>query len=503
MMEIQRGDLVLEGVTFGGPLEITKGLISGDLVLRGCSTAPGHVTAMAFRSCAITHNLVLDEARVLGTIDLTSTSVGETLSCLGTDLSNPGATTLQADGFQCQGKVIFGKGKNPFSSRGTLRFAHAKLGSGLEIRDSLFLGAQGKALIATGIQSDGDLVIEGGAIAHGELRFTGARIKGDVRVVGSTLLNPSGQAFSMAYAQVMGSVLVGQPSEEDAFKAVGTVAFPGATITGQLSCMNGSYGAEENASQALDVRHAKVGGTFQWLNNRMGLGCLNWGGMEVGSLADELTESNYPPGRYDLSGFTYGELAAQVESGVAPRLAWIKNSTLQAGDCIAQPFEQLSQFYRISGRFQDAKAVSIERERYLGHCAQRGWASRFLNRFLDWSVRYGYETWRVGYWALIVWLFGACIFAYGKHLDLLVPSPSSPQHVPLEWVPFNPLAYSADVLIPAMNLHQQNNWETLIPLDHRHGYALFLTIWTWVQIILGWVLTTLGVAGFSGLIKQH
>lgn len=128
---------------------------------------------------------------------------------------------------------------------------------------------------------------------------------------------------------------------------------------------------------------------------------------------------------------------------------------------------------------------------------------RLLDRFLDGSIRYGYATWRVAYWALLVWAIGAWVFFQGHRLGLLVGAVPAPEGIPQEWIPFNPLAYSADVLIPGISLHQQTKWEPIIPPLEHHGFALFLTIWTWVEMVLGWVLTSLGVAGFSGLIKKN
>ncbi len=74
---------------------------------------------------------------------------------------------------------------------------------------------------------------------------------------------------------------------------------------------------------------------------------------------------------------------------------------------------------------------------------------------------------------------------------------------------FNPLVYSIDTFTPIIDLHQQKLW---LP-DASKGREIPLLIikvrsgdllrrWVWFQIIAGWVLTTLWVAGFTGLVRN-
>jgi hypothetical protein len=60
------------------------------------------------------------------------------------------------------------------------------------------------------------------------------------------------------------------------------------------------------------------------------------------------------------------------------------------------------------------------------------------------------------------------------------------------------LIYSADVLLPVVSLEMQSYW---LP-DDETPIGASARVYLWVQIMLGWALTLLAVAGFSGLIKQ-
>lgn len=64
---------------------------------------------------------------------------------------------------------------------------------------------------------------------------------------------------------------------------------------------------------------------------------------------------------------------------------------------------------------------------------------------------------------------------------------------------FNPWSYSADTLVPVVNLEMQGS---CIPNEAAASAPGTWARWfLWAQIALGWALTLLAVAGFSGLIK--
>jgi hypothetical protein len=65
-------------------------------------------------------------------------------------------------------------------------------------------------------------------------------------------------------------------------------------------------------------------------------------------------------------------------------------------DFATQPYEQLAAAYRKAGQDDDAREVTIARradKRKYGQLNSYRWLG---NWFLDWSVKYGYQTWRAG-----------------------------------------------------------------------------------------------------------
>lgn len=63
---------------------------------------------------------------------------------------------------------------------------------------------------------------------------------------------------------------------------------------------------------------------------------------------------------------------------------------------------------------------------------------------------------------------------------------------------FNPFIYSADTLLPIVDLEMQGYW---IPDDRALVFGRWTRVFLWVQIAIGWALSLLAVAGFSGLIR--
>ncbi len=74
----------------------------------------------------------------------------------------------------------------------------------------------------------------------------------------------------------------------------------------------------------------------------------------------------------------------------------------------------------------------------------------------------------------------------------------------------NPLLYSLDVFLPFVNLHQEHYWW---PDADAHGEYMILKrkirvaggtlrIYFWLQIIAGWLLSAIFIAGVTGLLRN-
>ncbi len=64
---------------------------------------------------------------------------------------------------------------------------------------------------------------------------------------------------------------------------------------------------------------------------------------------------------------------------------------------------------------------------------------------------------------------------------------------------FHAGVYSADTLLPVVALEMQEFW---IPDEQAGPWGTGARGFLWIQILAGWALSLLAVAGFSGLIKS-
>jgi hypothetical protein len=77
-------------------------------------------------------------------------------------------------------------------------------------------------------------------------------------------------------------------------------------------------------------------------------------------------------------------------------------------------------------------------------------------------------------------------------------------------VGLNPLLYSLDVFLPFVNLHQEHYWwpdEAASGRGNLAGLSLLvdgrmLRCYLWLQIIAGWLLSAIFIAGVTGLMRN-
>ena len=80
-----------------------------------------------------------------------------------------------------------------------------------------------------------------------------------------------------------------------------------------------------------------------------------------------------------------------------------------------------------------------------------------------------------------------------------------------EFPSFSPLAYSLDVLLPVVNLRQEDNWTPIVPSPKGDVWS-DATAWTtahsirlviWFETIFGWIASLLLVATVSGFARRN
>ncbi|MFT4961969.1 MAG: hypothetical protein ACI92Z_003064 [Paracoccaceae bacterium] len=73
-----------------------------------------------------------------------------------------------------------------------------------------------------------------------------------------------------------------------------------------------------------------------------------------------------------------------------------------------------------------------------------------------------------------------------------------------DWETFNRYAWAADLVIPIVDLGQTAAWAPSTERGPENGFSWGANLWwaRWVLIILGWIVTALGAAAITGIIRR-
>ncbi len=284
----------------------------------------------------------------------------------------------------------------------------------------------------------------------------------------------------------------------------GLVRMTGFTAGG-LDVEDATFAGAAGTLHGFDVSGSQVKGFFTWQNVKLENGAtLDLHGLSAASLVDE--PKSWPaPGKLIMDGFTYDHLIGTA-SDARSRLRWL---ALQP-EFHQQPYRQLAKVLRDSGDDAGADDVLVvaEDRRY----AATGRSGALLGGLLNATIGYGHKPLRVVGWSLVVVLIGWPIVWMAKRAGVMRktwPENPPPSNVGGYQI-LSPLLYSLDVFLPFVNLHQEHYWWPdagasadceVLNRKLRVSGAL-VQYYLWMQIMLGWLLSAILVAGVTGLMRS-
>lgn len=441
---------------------------------------------------------------------------------------------LQADRLEARG----GLSLRGATITGEIRLSGARIGGNIEVDGASIVSPGGIVLDADGSEVRGAILLRG-ADVRGGINFSGVRLGGDLNAVGARIERPDEVALN-----------------GDAIVAGGDLAMRGATIVGEASLLGARFGGDIDCTSAtlsqpggyaLRLNRASVDGAFFLRQGASVEGTLDLTATSIGAIDDE--QSSWPKaGDLLLNRCQYGAfIGGPVDA--ASRLDWLSRQTPERwnADFWPQPYEQLSTVLREMGHDEDARAVLITKER-LQRRARRARARNPALRvalattdgILAVTLRYGRQPLLALLWLILFWAIGTGVFAFAAKSGAV--KPNSPVILrSLEWTlcglertdsrympssretftgraatgedqlscflnqpeaasypEFNPLMYSLDVLLPVLSIGQKEYWRP----DPTKPNGQFILKYYFFQSVVGWALSLLAVAGFSGLVKS-
>ena len=124
-----------------------------------------------------------------------------------------------------------------------------------EIRALSLSGCRTGPIDGNGLTIGGDLSLDQGFEAQGNVDLCGATIREDLICSNGRFINPGGHALSGHRLKAKGTVHLG-----DGFKAKGEVALAGATIGGGVHCSGANFRTDTKEGTALNLMGATIGG---------------------------------------------------------------------------------------------------------------------------------------------------------------------------------------------------------------------------------------------------
>jgi hypothetical protein len=422
---------------------------------------------------------------------------------------------------------------------GTVALRGARVGGELVCDGARLEHPNKKALAAEGLEVRGGVLLRG-AVVRGEIEVAGGRLGDDLDFTGASLDNPRGDAICAIGTELRGDILLRHVT------ARGRCAFTGARVGGDIDLGGATFEAVDRP--AFELNRAFVQGAFMLGESATIKGLLNLNGTTVDTLVD--APQSWPArGDLALNRFLYKAFLSSPANAKL-RLDWLsrQDPTRWGEDFWPQPFEQLAAVLRDTGHNEDALTVLVAKER-LGRQARRARVRFAPWRALLWcsdallatTIGYGRRPLLAFVWLGLFWACGAAVFSAADRLEVLRPSAPVTIRSP-EWVlcgvprgeertlpslgvarpglavpgqsqqacylaqpeaqafqKFKAWMFTLEALLPAVDAGQASAWSP----DTRHAFGTFAKAWVYGLTLVGWALSLLAVAGFSGIVRSR
>jgi hypothetical protein len=484
------GTLNFSGATIGGDFDCSGAMINHKSPSKDCHDASTHEDCLIAEGIHVSGDLLMtDLCQSKGRVCLDGAHIDGDVKCDSGLFSNPGRDALTLRHAVVGGDVLFGRG---FKSEGAVRLPGATIGGNLNCAGGVFNNPRtvGKVKSAVALEVDG------------------TEIKLDL---------------NLAYERDDNSVR---------FTANGTTSLVGTRVGRIFRCEGGHFlntepdllDALPRWRPALELKNAQVA-------------YLHF----AGDLRKNKDKGRVDRGQLRLDGFVYGRISNRVKWKEC--LAWIDMQYAEnSAEFFPQPYLQLAKVLREEGDPGGAKKILFEMEKTRSKAfakkikaprnevepierteaktkRSRGLVRQNLSR--AWrsvkkaTIGYGYYPEWALRWLAALCLFGCLVFHVQRERFIRADkdaysSFASLRYKPDNYITFNPFLLSVENSLPILKFGQSEHWRTRPePLPKLSqcwswlSWAHFLGIFIALQIMAGWFLATMGIAGLTGLIRKE
>ena len=227
---------------------------------------------------------------------------------------------------------------------------------------------------------------------------------------------------------------------------------------------------------SVDLTDAQINNSLLMKNCDISDGMLNLNGVQTGGTW-YLENANLS--RVRLNRFMYSDIYPRDYTSLFNLLG-------KHVEYHPDAYKQMANVLQSQGYEELAEDILIKGQSHSNRYKLLGFWSKLWNCVSHITIGYGYKPELAAVWAFCITVVGWLI--YKKERGRLIKSTAA--GLPSTYT-FNPFIYSADALIPVIDLGQEKYW--------------FPTGWVricwWIQHTTGWVLVTVIVVGLTGLLR--
>lgn len=506
--------------------------------------------------------LGLDDVHNTGELTLRSAAIGGQLSCTSkqrqTRFINAGGKAIDAQGAVIKGGIFL----RGVRAEGLIDFKSAKIGGqfsavSTDTYQTQFSNAGGMALNAQRAVIEGSVFLNG-VRAEGMIDFVGATIDGQFSTYTASLINPAGRALDLQGATIKSETyLTDMPhptigaidlTEADLARVViDAHSYPlGPLYLGGTRYRHLDFKGEQPPAgegwlfslsdetrrtrieshrgivrQSILQAIAENNTTMDGLSAAQRTALAALAALEDRTLRD-FDDLSKPVGYWPAFAALSESLCEQVKDEVAPAAIAAEACSLLEKQITAAaartrvPFayRQLSKVLDgmgYEGQARDIRVLAAEAHTKRGAAARTRWQSllyRGWREFLGLTTGYGERLHYAVYWLLALWALGFWVF--GGVGANMVPSrerfylaEAAYSHyretgqLPEGYPGFSPFIYALDVMLPIVDFAQESHWRP----KNTDG-TNYLRLYNRLHLGFGWLLSTIGLAGLTGLLKD-
>jgi hypothetical protein len=361
----------------------------------------------------------------------------------------------------------------------------AYIGGSLNCNKATFQNSGNRSLVADGIRVNGVVHLGKGFISNGEVRLVGSRIGDSLDCSGGSFHNAGNRALHADRMEVEGCVFL-----RNGFQAEGIVDLTKTLIKGYFV----HTGVESSEESIISFQAARIG--VLWDDKK------SWPNK----------------GKLYLDGLEFERIHNQAPLDADSRIKWLR---LQPDDkYFPQPYEQLAKVLKNMGHEEEAKKILIAKNEDPAYLKSMSWLAKRWHKLLGATIGYGHKPWKAMRYVVFFILLGTLLFNAGFKTEVMSPTKSDAyktipgtniQYIRADYPEPYAFMYSLDLFLPIVNFRVAEYWQ---PNDNKTAQlnvfdlfsipisGLFLQIYLWFHIALGWLLTSLLVVGLSGLVRR-